>query len=86
MWLTATARGLAIQPLTALPYLVARLERGGGKGLSPAQQDQLRALAARYRVLFPARGAEVLLFRIGRADPPSARSLRRHLDQVLELA
>jgi hypothetical protein len=39
MWLAATARGLAIQPLTALPYLIARMERGGGAGLSPAQQD-----------------------------------------------
>jgi hypothetical protein len=67
MRLAATARGLAIQPLTRLPDMIARLERGGGANLSPAHLDQLRVLADRYRELFPTAGADIMLFRIARA-------------------
>ncbi len=83
-WLTATSLGLAIQPLTALPYLFARVEDGAGAGLSRAQLDELAVLRTRYRALFPAAaGTETLLFRIADAEAPSARSLRRRLDDVL---
>jgi nitroreductase len=88
MWLTATARGLAIQPMTSLPYLFARFERGGGAGLSEAQRTTLADLRVRYRVLFDVatERAEVLLVRIARADPPTARALRRNVDDVLGFA
>ncbi|MFX0581282.1 Rv1355c family protein [Nocardia nepalensis] len=88
MWLTATAEGIAVQPMTALPYLFARLERGGGNGLSRREQTELRDLRDRYRQLFETDPdhAEVLLFRLAHAGPPTARSLRRPLAEVLELA
>lgn len=86
MWLTATAEGIALQPMTALPYLFARLERGGGNGLSRHEQAELRELRDRYRRLFETGPdhAEVLLFRLAYAGPPTARSVRRPLCQVLE--
>lgn len=87
MWLTAAADGIAVHPITTLPYLFARLERGAGSGLDPAECAELRDLRARYRTLFetPAGHAEVLLFRLARAGAPSARSLRRPLDEVFQL-
>ncbi|WP_067569821.1 Rv1355c family protein [Nocardia acidivorans] len=85
LWLTATREGIALQPMTALPLLFARLERGGGLGLADEERDQLRTLRKRYRALFeaPANRAEVLLFRLAHAAPPSARALRRPLHEVL---
>jgi nitroreductase len=88
LWLTAASRGLALQPITGLPYLFARLERGQGVGLAPAEQGELTRLRERYARLFEVsqQAAEVLLFRLGRAGPPTARSLRRSLDDVLTLS
>ena len=84
VWLTATARCLALSP-RALPYLFARLERGGGAGLSDAEQATLTALRTRYRTYFdvPPGHAEALLFRVAYADPPTARSIRHRLEDVL---
>jgi hypothetical protein len=88
MWLTATRHGLALQPWTALPYLFARVERGGGQGLEDDEVEELRRLRERYRRLLPVPDghAEVLLFRLGRAGAPTAISLRRPLDRVLTFA
>lgn len=88
LWLTATRHAIALHPWTGLPYLFARLLRGGGAGLSAAEQRELHGLRARYlRVLPAADGrAEVMLFRLAHAGPPSARSLRRNVDDVLRFA
>lgn len=88
MWLTATAGGIAVHPITTLPYLFARLQRGAGQGLDAHECAELRQLRARYRTLFDtsADHAEVLLFRLARAGAPSARSLRRPLHEVFQLA
>jgi molybdopterin/thiamine biosynthesis adenylyltransferase/nitroreductase len=88
LWLTAAAHGVALQPMTSLPYLFARLERGGGAGLAEPERRELGALRERYRRLLdaPPECAEALLFRVSIADPPTARSLRRPLDDVLTFA
>jgi molybdopterin/thiamine biosynthesis adenylyltransferase len=87
IWLTATARHLAFQPMTVLIFLFARVERGRGEGLSDAEIAEVKTLRGRFRALFEvdANRAEVLLFRIGRAAPPSARSLRRPVEEVLRV-
>jgi molybdopterin/thiamine biosynthesis adenylyltransferase/nitroreductase len=88
VWLTATKLGVALQPWTGLPYLFARVERGAGAGLSPAEIAELRTLRERYRRVFDVRDgdAEVLLFRLSIADAPSAISLRRPVERVLTFA
>jgi len=85
VWLTATARDLAFQPMSALPYLFARLERGGGQGFTESQRASLLALRARYRALFSIDDgdAELLLFRLAIAGPPTRRSLRRRTEDLL---
>ncbi|MDG4860525.1 Rv1355c family protein [Streptomyces sp. T-3] len=85
LWLTAASLGVALQPLSVLPYLFARVERGGGAGLDPAQTVTLRDLRGRFDRVIPRRPgeAEVLLFRLSYAPPPTALSLRRDPDSVL---
>ena len=85
MWLLAQARGLALHPMTTLPYLFARVLQGDGVGLDPATAREARRLREPYCRLFAVEEdrAEVLLFRMSRAEPTSARSLRRSLADVL---
>jgi hypothetical protein len=85
VWLTASALGLAIQPMTAVLYLFARLERGGAEGLAPEEAALLRALRQRYLGVVDVApdDAEIFLFRIAHAGEPAARSLRRRVEDVL---
>jgi hypothetical protein len=85
VWLTSTRLALSFQPMTALSYLFARLEEGGGLGLDAGEIRRLTELRERYRELLgldrPA--TEVLLFRVAVSSPPTARSLRRRLSEML---
>jgi hypothetical protein len=85
VWLVATSLGMAVQPMSALPYIFARLEKGGG--FPSSETNALRFLRSRYLRLFHVKpgAGELLLFRIARAGPPSARALRRRLDDMLTI-
>jgi hypothetical protein len=85
VWLTATKLGLAFQPTSAIVYLWARLERGGGEGLAADEVARLHELRQDFRGIFDVAPdqAEVMLFRVSIAAAPSARSLRRAVDDVL---
>jgi hypothetical protein len=87
VWLTATSLGLAFQPITALLYVLARLVRGGGEGLTEREIDELRALRRRFATVLALDDgrAEVMSFRLALAEPPSARSLRRPVGDVLTI-
>ena len=87
VWLEATALGLAFQPVAPLTYLFARLELGDGEALSAGEAAALRGLRGRFAAVFPeaAGRGEPMLFRLARAPPPTARSLRRPIMDVLEL-
>jgi hypothetical protein len=87
VWLRATALGLAFQPMAPLTFLFARLERGGGEGLSAAELATLRELRARFSAAFPdaAGRGEPMLFRLARVPAPTARALRRRVEDVLTL-
>jgi hypothetical protein len=84
LWLVATERSLAIHPMTALPYLFARLIRGG-EGLDEQTIMELHRVRPIYERLFGVTPstAEVLLFRVGRVETVDKSSLRRPLDDVL---
>ncbi len=62
---------------------MGRLENGSG--FDATEVGTLTALRARYLKLFKLGNnvAELLLFRIAKAGPPSVRSLRRPLDDML---
>ncbi len=86
LWLTATLRGLAIHPLTTLPYLFLRAETG--EGLDAGWLRELAEMRPRWLNIFPTPSdhAEILLFRIAHAGPPTARSLRRNLADIVSTA
>ncbi len=86
LWLTATARGLGLHPMSFLPYAFARILRGGGQGLAPSTAQGLAALWPPYSQLFgldPAEG-QVLLFRLFPSTGPVTPSHRRAVDSVLQ--
>ena len=92
VWLEAGARGWAVQPMTAIVYLFARLDAvtpGNDQGLSRREIKELGELRERFRRLLGSRGGsddvEVFAFRIAKAGPPTARSLRRHLHDILRI-
>jgi molybdopterin/thiamine biosynthesis adenylyltransferase/nitroreductase len=88
MWLVAHTLGLAIYPMTTLAYMFLRLHHGGGEGLHESAIAALREARPRYTRLFPVRPeqAEVLLFRVSRAEAPTLQSLRRPLAEILHIS
>jgi len=86
MWLMAAKIGIAVHPMTALPYFFARLLRGGGQGFPQWAVTELRTLRSRFELCFqPIPGAaEVFLFRIGVAGGIVKGSLRRPVEEVLQ--
>jgi hypothetical protein len=87
VWLTSTRLGLAFQPMTPLVYLFARLVDGQGEGLADDEKSELRGLRARYRDVLDLADAptEVMLFRLAKTGPPTARSLRRDVAEMLSI-
>lgn len=86
VWLSATARGVAAQPMTVLLYLLARAEDGGGAGLDEEEKAELAALRTELGTLTgPTRGAEIMLMRLHVADPPTARAARRGIGDILSV-
>ncbi len=88
LWLTSMRAGLALHPITFLPYAFARLLRGEGAGLAHSTQEGLRALRPAYARAFGLDGSEgeVLLFRVFPSAGGLPASARRPLDSVLQFA
>ena len=86
LWLEATRRGLAVHPWGS-PFLFQRLLEDGDS-LEGWERDALtRAADGFQRVVGLDRDRPVLLIlRISQGDPPSVRSLRRPVDDVLAFA
>jgi molybdopterin/thiamine biosynthesis adenylyltransferase len=87
VWLLATKLGLAFHPMSALPYLFARLEDGGGAGFDDQEKRELSDLRGRYQEVLELSGplVEVMLFRLTIASAPTARSLRRTVGEILSI-
>jgi molybdopterin/thiamine biosynthesis adenylyltransferase len=85
LWLQATALGLALHPMTAILYMFDLLYTEAASIFTKTERSRLAALQTRFDWLFPqARGqAQPMIFRLSRAAPPSERSLRYPIEQVL---
>lgn len=85
LWLTAHSLGLAVQPMSSLPYIFARLVRGKGVGMPKAQIQAFTQLREEYLKLFHVSDdqAEVLVVRLAFAAPVEVRALRRPVSAVL---
>jgi tRNA A37 threonylcarbamoyladenosine dehydratase len=86
LWLTSTARGLAVHPW-GLPYLFVRLERGDGIGFDEDEKRELASIRRAFHELWEVRAdeTEILLFCVSYMESSEIRSLRRPLSEVLTL-
>ncbi|HEY3497246.1 MAG TPA: hypothetical protein VGK73_21260, partial [Polyangiaceae bacterium] len=83
LWLTAEARGLALQPHTAAVFLLARFVDRDTAAFDGRDADELRELNHEFRRLTGIEDRAVFLFRLFPGCPAPARSLRRELGHVL---
>ncbi len=85
IWLAAQAEGLAMHPLGSPAVFFGHIEQLDGRKLSRAHQRRLAALIERFTRLLPQKSGRTLLmlFRLGYAAGPSARSLRRRVEDAL---
>jgi molybdopterin/thiamine biosynthesis adenylyltransferase len=85
MWLTATSHQLAIQPLMAPILMFLKLKHNALAGLPEHLKTELYNAREKYIKLLniDENIAEIFLFRLAIAEPPSARSLRLPLDKLL---
>ena len=83
VWLEATAQGLSLQPMTGVLLLQLRLLLQQTEGLSQRQIDVLASTRDQLASLFDLkREVPVVMFRIGMADSPTARTIRRQISEV----
>lgn len=86
LWLTATMHGLACQPMAALPLFFVQHACFGDKGFPGQAGKKVGALGQEFNQTFNlAQGEHLLMvFRLGYAQAPSARSFRRPLTELLK--
>jgi hypothetical protein len=76
VWLTATALGVSVQPVTAIPYLAQRVVAGAATAFVPSHQEMIREANDALASAFHLQGREhiAMLFRVGYGDAPTATS------------
>lgn len=86
VWLTAVSRGLAFQPMGGIVFLTTKFRLAGGKGFSQKQQRSLEEIFSSLCDIYPIKksNAVIILFRMGYAEPPSGRALRRPVSEVIK--
>jgi UDP:flavonoid glycosyltransferase YjiC (YdhE family)/nitroreductase len=87
MWLLATRHGLAFHPIGGLPSLALRCRFGAGAGLSASERRASEQAIAAVTEVAPAFSERMpaIMFRIGYAPPPSARSVRLPIEEIFEV-
>lgn len=85
LWHEITLQGLSIQPMEALPIFILNFNLTSGRNFTDCQKRQLKNLKRRFLSILQIeeQSGLILLFRIGYAPPPTARSLRRPLEDFL---
>lgn len=84
LWLTATALGLSFQPLAGIPFLRLQVHSGDTDLLTDNDARLINRAYERAAALSGAGDRHIaFMFRIGHSDPPSARSVRFSLDEVV---
>jgi nitroreductase len=88
LWLTATAHGVACQPMAILPLFFAQYACLGEEGFPQRTAPKIARIRGAFRRAFDLKEDDhlVMLFRLGYAKPPSARSFRRPLSDLLTLS
>ena len=84
VWLNATALGLGLHPAASLPVFLAYANHPASRTLSRRHRRLVAEMKARFEGCLPhLRGRTIqMLFRLGYAEPPKMRSLRRPVDEL----
>jgi len=79
VWLEATRMGLVMQPVSGTIFLTQKVENRDSHPFSEENSDLVREAAQKMDFVFEIGGGKIaaMTFRIGRAEPPSARSYRK---------
>jgi hypothetical protein len=85
IWLTATSLGLAFHPFGGIPFLITRILQAKNEGFSNKHYETLVSAYNKLLDIFPIKknNALIILFRIGYAKKPAARTFRRPLSEVM---
>jgi molybdopterin/thiamine biosynthesis adenylyltransferase len=86
-WIRANAIGLSVQPMAGFIFLLNHFHHDGAAQFKEAHQEMIREIQTRLQALVFGNNESVpiMFFRVGYADPPSARSPRRPVDEVLKI-
>lgn len=84
-WLELTRENIAMQPMSAPGIFILHLQLIGGRLFTIAQKAKMEKIRRDFFSIFGVDDHEglILLFRIGQAGPPTARSLRRPVESFL---
>ena len=79
LWLEAASRGLAFHPVTGILFLARSVQGGEARGLLPRHFNAISSANTEIRKQFGAGENDIpaMLFRVGFANPATARSFRR---------
>lgn len=85
-WLRAASLGMALQPMTGITFLSSMIQFGEGSRLGQGQRGVASEIFEGLKDLFKVTDGNglIMLGRIGFAKPPSDRSLRRPVQDVLD--
>ena len=84
LWLAVTKLGLSLQPLTGVLFFKRGIEAGETDKFSPEQLSVIKNNYQAIKQIFGLTNEVVLLmFRIGRAAPPTARASRYPLEKFI---
>lgn len=85
LWLTASARGLLLQPEMTPVIFRWYVRSGTSISARPSIDAGARRLATRFERMVGAGGDDAFAFfcRVGRSAPPRSRSLRKDLDELM---
>ncbi len=85
IWLEANRRGYSIHPSVGVVSLALRVRLENGTGLTPSQIKLTKSMESKISNVFPAFSGRlpVFLLRFSKTGPPSARTPRLPVSQVL---
>ncbi|HUY62364.1 MAG TPA: hypothetical protein VMV50_01055 [Candidatus Paceibacterota bacterium] len=85
-WLAATSLGLSFQPLTGVLFFKLKIAAGESDMFTTAEQRLVMTAYGKASQIFNADGKHIaFMFRIGRADPPTAHALRFPLEEAVSI-
>ena len=84
-WLAATKLGYAFQPISVPLFLFRRITEGKGVGFSVQDMENLKVIKAEYDSILQGydEKGHIFMFRLGKANEPKIKSLRRELTDIL---